>query len=805
MWGIQTLGVIVLVGILAAKRASLSLWSSILSIILMAYTIRFGFGGGMLGVWLLWGFLLALVQVPLLRRNLITAPIFKILSQALPRMSQTEKEALEAGEVWIEKDLFAGEPDWKVLLEEPLVSLTSEESDFLNNEVETFCALLDDWQISHEALDLSPQAWRFLKEKGFFGMNIPKEYGGRAFSALAQSTVVMKISTRSASAAVTTMVPNSLGPAELLLEYGTEEQKNYYLPRLASGEEVPCFGLTSPDAGSDAGSMTDSGVVSYGLWLGQRILGIRLTWNKRYITLAPVATLLGLAIKLSDPEGLLGSVPDLGITLCLVDTRTPGVWIGERHFPLNLAFMNGPTSGQEVFVPLSAIIGGAEMAGQGWRMLMECLSAGRGISLPALSIAIGKLCYRTTGAYAKIRKQFKVSIGQFEGVEEPMARIAGYTYLMEATRLLTVTGIDLGKRPSVVSAITKYHMTELSRQVINDAMDIHGGRGIMLGPKNYLGRAFQGNPVSITVEGANILTRNLIIYGQGAIRCHPYIQEEMACAADPKIPGALNRFDRVLWSHVAYTLSNGVKSFWYGLFRARVVWVERSDFVAPYLKRMTWMSAALAFTSDIAMLCLGGELKWRERLSARLGDVLSHLYMGTALVRYYDHRGDEEDKACLTWGLEHCLFESQKALLAFCDNFPKGWVGRCLKRWLFPLGAACLRPSDALDHCLATQMMQDSLFRDRLTQGCYLGQGEGDALGLIEKTFEFLGLVQPIEAKLTEALKFGLISSDLSWQKRIEKAAELHLITAQEKEALFEYERLRQAAIGVDSFDRLSR
>ena len=741
-----------------------------------------------------------LVNYTAFRRRFLTGPLFRNFKKVLPTMSQTEREALNAGEVWIEGNLFSGRPKWAQLSTIPAPSFSPDEQSFLDHEVNSLCGMLDDWQVSHEDLDLPSEAWQFLKEKGFFGMNIPTAYGGRGFSALAQSTIVMKIATRCISAAVTTMVPNSLGPAELLMHYGTESQKQYYLPRLAVGKEVPCFALTSLEAGSDAGALVDSGVVCHGMWEGKSVIGIRLNWDKRYITLAPVATVLGLAFRLSDPDHLLSEVVDRGITLCLIPTNTPGVEIGRRHLPL-VTFMNGPTQGKEVFVPLDTVIGGASMIGHGWRMLMECLSAGRGISLPALSIATAKLSYRTTGAYAKIRKQFKISIGQFEGVEAAMARIAGYTYLMEALRLFTAAGIDLGKRPSVVSAITKYHMTEMARTVVSDAMDIHAGRGIILGPKNYLARAYQGTPVSITVEGANILTRNLIIYGQGAIRCHPYVQAEMAAAAELDEKKGLAAFDSVLWKHVFYTLSNGVRTVFHGLTAARFVCIQEKSLLKPYMKQLSRLSAALAFASDLAMLTLGGQLKRKERLSARLGDVLSHLYLATSVIQYYRWNGyNEADEPSVQWCLQRSLYECQQAFEGFCDNFPTPGLGLFLKKWIFPWGPVFKMPSDKLDHLLAQQMMKPSLFRDRLTRGCYIGEGDKDLLNSMEVALNKLYEVQPLEEKLKQAVDLKLISKEGSLGQKIEEALKAGVIVQSEYESLMEYDQLRRAALAVDDF-----
>ena len=577
-----------------------------------------------------------IVMVPVLRKTLVSQPVLQIFRRMLPQISQTEQEALDAGTVWWEGDLFGGKPDWKKLLSYPKPQLTEEEQAFINGPVEQLCSLLNEWKITHELKDLPPEVWQFIRDNGFFGLIIPKQYGGYGFSALAHSGVVMKIASRSGTAAVTVMVPNSLGPAELLLHYGTEKQKEYYLPRLAKGLEIPCFALTSPEAGSDAGSMPDYGVVCRQDHDGQSdVLGMRVTWDKRYITLGPVATLLGLAFKLYDPDRILGGAEDLGITLALIPTDTPGVNIGRRHYPLNAVFQNGPNSGKDVFIPMDWIIGGQERIGQGWRMLMNCLAAGRAISLPATGVSAAKLAARTSGAYSRVRVQFKLPIGYFEGIEEALARIGGNTYMMDASRVMTASAIDLGEKPSVGSAIVKYHLTERGRQAINDAMDIHAGKGICIGPSNYLGRTYQQMPVGITVEGANILTRNLIIFGQGAIRCHPYLLKEVNAAHDNDQKNALETFDAALFGHIKFTLRNTFNSLFYGLLSNHLKNIVPENCLpetAIYYRQLTRFSASFACIADIALMRLGGSLKRKERLSARLGDILSLMYLCSAAM-----------------------------------------------------------------------------------------------------------------------------------------------------------------------------
>ena len=534
-------------------------------------------------------------MIKYLRRQLITRPLFNLMRKALPSMSQTEREALQAGDTWWDAELFSGTPDWDRLLDCPPPQLSEQEQTFIDGPVETLCSMLDDWEITHKLCDLPEDVWAYIKQQRLFGLIIPEQYGGLAFSEFAHSQIVMKVASRSVTAAVTVMVPNSLGPAKLLLAYGTEDQKNYYLPRLATGEEIPCFALTGPHAGSDASAMPDTGIVCYQEFNGEgRVLGVRLNWEKRYITLGPVATVLGLAFKLYDPEHLLGEQEDIGITLALIPTHTEGISIGKRHFPLNSAFQNGPNSGQDVFIPLEWLIGGAEQAGHGWRMLMECLATGRAISLPALSTGAGKFVCRNSGAYARIRKQFNLSIGEFEGIEEPLARMVGETYIMDAARQVTAAALDQGEKPSVISAIIKYELTERMRRVVNDAMDIQGGSAICLGPQNYLGRLYQVIPVSITVEGANILTRTMMIFGQGAVRCHPFVQKEMEALQMDDIAQALPQFDAVLFKHMRFVLRNLGKAAGLGLSNARFVKTPGDKETQSYYRHITRLSVGLA-------------------------------------------------------------------------------------------------------------------------------------------------------------------------------------------------------------------
>ena len=786
--------------ILAYRGASLAIWTGAVAAFVAALAVLGILGPASVALLALVLTPVALLlNVPALRRKLITARIFKTFRAVLPPMTQTERDALEAGDIWWEGELFQGRPDWDRLHAINVSRLSDEEQAFLDNQVETLCAMLDEDDIIRERRDLPQEVWDYLKRERFFSMIIPREFGGLAFGSLAQSTIVTKIATRSISAAVTVMVPNSLGPGELLMHYGTDEQKAHWLPRLAAGEEIPCFALTGPDVGSDAGGMPDYGVVCKGEHEGREVLGIRLNFTKRYITLAPVATVLGLAFKLHDPDHLLGDREDIGITCALIPANHPGVQIGERHFPMGLAFMNGPIEGKDVFVPLDWIIGGQAMAGRGWRMLVECLSVGRAISLPALGTAAGKVSYRMTGAYARIRRQFKLPIGRFEGVQEAMARIGGYGYMLEASRVLTASAGDLGVKPSVVSAIAKYHMTEMMRQSVNDAMDIHAGRGIIYGPRNYLGYGYQAVPIGITVEGANILTRNLMIFGQGAIRCHPYVFPEMEAARDDDLVA----FDRLFFSHLGYSINRGVRAFTLGLTGGRLATAPEAGSNARYYQALTRMSASLAFVSDVAMGVLGGELKRRERLSARLGDVLSHLYLASTVLKYHrDGGAQDSEQAHVDWAIQHSLAEINTAFDEFFANFPNRLVGRLLQLVVFPLGRSYRRPADAIGAKVATAMMAPGGVRDRVTTHAYwAADNPDDVTGRMEQAFDTLVAVEPVYDRFQKAVGRGEIVG-LEFETRLEHARSAGLIDADEAQLLRRYEALRMDAIITDAFPR---
>ncbi|WP_426370044.1 acyl-CoA dehydrogenase FadE [Pseudocolwellia sp. HL-MZ7] len=789
--------VIALCIFMAYNRASLSTFS-LAFIALMAL-------GTFLDIVSFFGwFFFAIIAIPLnvssIRKEYISAPLLKVFRSIMPDMSTTEQEAIDAGTTWFEAELFKGNPNWTKLHNYPKPRLSAEELAFLNGPVEEVCAMTNDWEVTHELADLSPEVWQYLKDKKFFAMIIKKEFGGLDFSAFAQSRVLQKLSSVSSVLASTVGVPNSLGPAELLQHYGTEAQKNYYLPRLATGEEIPCFALTSPEAGSDASSIPDFGVVCKGEFEGKEVLGMKLTWDKRYITLAPVATVLGLAFKLRDPDHLIGEKDDYGITCALIPTDIEGVITGRRHFPLNIPFQNGPTQGNEVFVPLDFIIGGAEMAGQGWRMLVECLSVGRAITLPSNSTGGVKSLALATGAYARIRRQFKLSIGKMEGVQEPLARIGGNAYLMDAVTTMSTGAIDLGEKPSVISAIAKYHLTEKMRQCVSDAMDIHGGKGICMGKGNYLARNYQGAPIAITVEGANILTRSMIIYGQGAIRCHPYVLAEIAAAKNEDAKEALDDFDHALFGHIGFSISNICRSLWFSFTGSRLQKTPFSDQTTRYYQLLNRFSSNLAMLSDISMATLGGELKRKERISARLGDVLSYLYLASATLKRYNDEGRQiEDFPLVQWALEDSLYKIQEAIDDLISNFPNKGVALFLRFTIFPLGTWLQKPSDAIDQKVAEILQTPSETRSRIGKWQYLKRDPAFPMGQLEQTLEDIVACEPIYTKACKGLGKYLPFYKLNLVA--EEALAAGIITQEEADLLSKTEIGRKAAIDVDDFD----
>jgi acyl-CoA dehydrogenase len=803
--GVITLLFIGAVLFLAYKRLSLLAFTVTFTVLLTAFTVL-GAGGAPAGIWkgFLWVLLAALwaLNVRPLRKALITRPFMKAYLKLLPAMSQTEKEALEAGTVWWDGELFTGAPKWEKLLAAKPPQLSAAEQAFLDGPCEELCRMLEDWNITHERADLPPHVWEFLKTRGFFAMIIPKKYGGLEFSAYAHSCVLAKISSRSATASSTIAVPNSLGPAELLHHYGTEEQKNYYLPRLARGEEVPCFALTGPRAGSDASSIPDTGIVCRGTWQGHEVLGLKLNFSKRYITLAPVATVVGLAFRMFDPDRLLGGKTDIGITCALIPRNTPGVSIGRRHFPLNIPFQNGPIQGKDVFVPVDFIIGGPKMAGSGWRMLVEQLSVGRCISLPSNTTGGAKAGVWATGAYARIRKQFNMPVGQFEGVEAVIARMVGLTYAMDAARSVTAGAIDGGEKPSVPSAMLKYHVTEMGRQVANDAMDVHGGKGICLGPRNYLGRGYQVVPVAITVEGANLLTRNLIIFGQGAIRCHPFVLREMNAAHDSDRNAGVEAFDRALFGHIGFTISNAVRSFIMALTHARFTRAPVEGPTARYFQHIVRFSASFAFAVDVALLTLGGYLKKKENLSARLGDVLSCMYLASMVLKHYENQGrPAEDLPIVEWACRHLLYYAQEQLHGFLRNFPNPLIAAAMRALIFPRGRHYSAPGDRLGRKVAALVTNPTDARERLCQYIYWTLEPGNPLGLLQEALLLAVELEPLEKRIrVEGVKTGRVTA-LDLPGRIQQALAVGIISETEAAALREYDRKVMDLIHVDDFD----
>lgn len=798
-----TIGFLALVTTLAFLKCGLLNWTIAIFTYLLLSSI---FAPAPTILLILFWLLALIIFIPLnitsIRKTYLTKPALAFFRNVLPALSDTEKEAMESGDTWWDSDLFSGDPDWQQLLNNPQPTLTEEEQAFLDGPVETLCNMLDDWQLTHIDKNLPEDIWRFLKDEKFFGMIIPKANGGLEFTALGHSTVVMKIASRSITVAVTVMVPNSLGPAALLQSYGTDEQKDHYLSRLATGAEIPCFALTGPNAGSDAGAMPDYGIVCRQEFEGEKdVLGVRITWEKRYITLGPIATILGLAFKLYDPDKLIGEKEEIGITLALIPTKHKGVEIGRRHIPVDVPFQNGPNAGCDVFVPMTWLIGGEEFVGKGWTMLMECLAEGRGVSLPALSAGAAKLASRTSGNYAVVRKQFNTSISNFEGVQEALGRIGGLTYLIESARTMTLGALDQHIHPSVITAIIKYHLTESMRQVVDDAMDIHGGKGIMMGPNNYLGRVYQSIPVSITVEGANILTRNMMIYGQGATRCHPYVLQEMFAASETDDDLALEKFDDVLYKHMAFAMSNKARAFVLGLTNGYLANTPNQGAGKRYYQQLGRMSAGLAFMSDIAMALLGGDLKRREYISARLGDILSYLYLGSAILKRFNDQGQlKEDEALMRWASEYCLYQLQESFYGLFNNFPNPLLGKSLRLVIFPWGRSFNYPSDQNSSQIAKILTTPSSTRDRLTEGLFIPDDEHESLSQLEKAVELVLKAQPIEKKISKAKKTGLLS-DVPGEAAYITAHSIGIINDEETKQMTEMLAAQRAVIMVDDFD----
>lgn len=731
-----------------------------------------------------------------LRRCLVTAPLMPRLRGLLPRLGDTERVALEAGTIWWDADLFSGRPDWRRLLSYPPSELSAREREFLDGPVEELCRMVDDWEVMQRR-DLSAETWEFIKRERFWAMIIPERYGGLEFSAAAHSAVITKLSSRSVTAAVTVMVPNSLGPAELLLHYGTDEQKEYYLPRLARGEEIPCFALTGPEAGSDAAATQSVGIVERGEFEGEEVLGMRLDWQKRYITLGPVSTVIGLAFRLLDPNGLLGDEEDLGITCALIPSDLPGIEIGERHDALGIPFENGPNEGHDVFVPLDFIIGGRDGAGNGWRMLMESLSAGRAVSLPSLAVGASQLAARVVSAYAMVREQFDNPIGRFEGVEEPLARIAGTTYLINATRRVTLAALDQGEQPPVISGIVKCYLTEAMRDVINDAMDIRAGAGIMRGPRNVLATAHMAVPVGITVEGANILTRTLIIYGQGVMRCHPYLLDEIHALE----AGDAARFDRAFFRHVGHPFVMAARSLVLGLSGALPARLAHRGPSSGYIARLSRLSACFALVSEGALVALGPNLKRKEKISGRLADALAWLYLGSCAVKdHHDHDHPDRDGPFLEWTCHQAVGKIEQALLGVIDNLPVRPLAWLLRPLVFPLGVRQRSIDDRLGSRVAECLLDDRLARGFLTRDIYLPAADEPGLGRLEAALGEAREALDVEKKIRAAVRAGRLER-APGDALAERALAEGIITAEEREQLHQADEARREAIQVDSFD----
>src|SRR6202140_1735616 len=797
-WALSFVGVLLF---LAYCRSSLRRSSCVLGILLLVYQAL-----GTSPQW--WKVLLCIPYASLLLLNIrplrlraVTRPFLRSYRRLLPPMSATEREALDAGTVWWDGELFTSGPDWQKLMSAKVPALTAEEQAFLDGPCEDLCAMLDDWDITHVRADLPPEVWSFIKSHGFFAMIIPRRYGGLEFSAYAHSCVLIKIASRSGTASSTVAVPNSLGPAELLLHYGTEAQKNHFLPRLARGEDVPCFALTGPRAGSDAASIPDTGVICRGQWRGAEIVGIKLNFSKRYITLAPVATVIGLAFRLFDPERLMGDVKDLGITCALIPRDTAGVTIGRRHFPLNVAFQNGPIQGHDVFVPIDAIIGGFKTAGQGWRMLVEQLSVGRCISLPSSATGGAQAAVYASAAYARIRRQFNMPIGRFEGVEQVLARMAARTYIMDAARSVTAGAIDGGEKPSVPSAMLKYHSTEFGRMIANDAMDVHGGKGICLGPRNYLGRGYQIVPVAITVEGANILTRNLIIFGQGAVRCHPFVLKEMNAVKNPNRDAGTREFDAAVMGPVGFAISNAVRSIVLGFSSARFTKVPQSGATARYFQHINRYSASFALATDVAMLALGGYLKKKETLSARLGDVLSAMYLASMVLKHHDNQGREAaDLPLVEWACRSLLYQAQEQLHLFLRNFPNRPLSPFMRLLIFPRGLTYFPPSDRLGRAIVDLIMNPTAARERLSRHIYKTASANNPLGLLQEALILSTMAESLEKRIrVDGVKTGRVTA-LDLAGKISQAASLGIWSEAEAAVLRDYDAKVSNLIDVDDF-----
>ncbi|WP_202732169.1 acyl-CoA dehydrogenase [Acinetobacter pittii] len=779
----RTIGSVITIAVAILTALILTPWALLLGIPLIALSI--------------------IILFAPLRFNLITQPAYKTLANSMPSISTTEQEALEAGTSWWEKELFMGAPDWSQFENYPYPTLSAEEQSFIDNEVELLCSMLDEWEIHHHLKDLPPEVWQFIKDKGFLGLIIPKSFGGKEFSSFAQSRIMSKIASRSLTTAVSCMVPNSLGPGELLMHYGTDAQKQQYLPGLAKGEEIPCFGLTSPEAGSDAGAIPDSGVVCYGEYEGAQVLGLRMNFSKRWITLAPIATVVGLAFKLYDPEGLLGdkNKTEYGITCALIPASHAGVKIGARHYP-GSPFMNGTVEGEDVFIPIDWIIGGQENAGKGWRMLMECLGVGRGISLPALATAAGEMSYLIVGAFAKIRQQFNISVGKFEGVQEATSEIASDAYMLEAFRYLVTCGLNQGGTPAVMTAMAKYYATETMRKVVNHGMDIAGGRAIQLGPRNFLALTYQAIPIAITVEGANILTRSLMIFGQGSMRCHPYLFEELQLLQSEDKNNSVKKFDDLLFKHLAYTFNRGARSFAYGWTGGSSDAPQSADqFTASYYKTINRFSANFALVSDMSLGLLAGDLKRKEMLSGRLADIHAHLFISTAILKFYEAgQKTEAEQLHAKLALQKAFLNIQEAFWGLFENFPAKLPAAFVKWICFPFGRVISKPDDELKQQVAELMMQEHPFREQLKHHVFYSTKADDVTGRLEHAFQILRTLEPLWDKFKKAESKGKFTG-LTFEENIAQAIKESFISESEAQQLLQYNAIRFDSMLTDVFD----
>ena len=793
---------IYIIGVFALSyyRASLRTAAIASAVLLLLYL---GLGAGSkiaVLILLLTVAVLSLLSIDTFRKKWITRPLFTWYKAALPAISETEQEAIDAGTVWWEGELFTGNPDWEKLIGTGRVALSEEEQAFVDGPVEELCSMVNAWDINFRQADIPPEVVEFIKQKRLLGMIIPKQYGGLELSPVAQSVVLSKLVSIGTVVSNFVMVPNSLGPAELLLKYGTDEQRDYYLPRLASGEEIPCFALTAPLAGSDATSIPDTGIVCKGQWEGQEIIGMRLNFNKRYITLAPISTVIGLAFRLQDPEHLIGDVDDYGITCALLPRDTAGLEIGRRHLPIGDPFLNGPVVGKDVFVPLDYIIGGKDKAGMGWRMLVNCLSTGRCISLPSTSNALAKNALAATTVYAKIRRQFNVQIAQFEGVQQPLAEMAGLSYIINAATLQTVKALETGAKPAVPASILKYHCTELARKILLHAMDIHGGKAVMKGPRNYLASAYESMPVGITVEGANIMTRSLMIFGQGAVRSHPYVLKEMQLVNAEDTEQAVEEFDAVMFEHIGHIYRNGAHATVNALTGSLLIPIKVQSPMKRHYQHITRLSTAFALVADMAMLTLQASLKRREMLSARLGDLLSMLYLASMVLKQHEDQGcPREDVPLVEWCCHYLFHQFQEAMHDVLNNFPNRLVALKLKFLIFPLGRHFHMPSDKLSRKVAELVTSNTETRQRLVEGIYATPSEtnyiGKLQGLLSKTDE----MEPLLKKIRQAVKEDKLPPLLGIEL-IEAAGKANVINSEEAQALKDYDEAIMDIINVDDF-----